>query len=75
MKGIEGLPADEGDGLVAELLEHATADRFVYRHVWKAGDLVVWDNRSTLHTITPCDRERFRRTLHRATVKGDPLLA
>jgi taurine dioxygenase len=71
VKGIEELAAEEAASLVGDLLAHATAERFVYRHVWRPGDLVVWDNRSTLHTITPCDRERFRRTLHRATVKGE----
>lgn len=39
----------EGRLLNAELLEHATQRKFVYRHDWRAGNYVMWDNRSTLH--------------------------
>ena len=46
---IHGLSVPEGRLLLAELREHATQREFVYRHDWRAGDLVMWDNRATLH--------------------------
>ena len=46
---IHGMSVPEGRMLVAELIEHATQARFVYRHKWRVGDLVMWDNRCTLH--------------------------
>jgi alpha-ketoglutarate-dependent 2,4-dichlorophenoxyacetate dioxygenase len=39
----------EGRMLLLELLEHATQREFVYQHIWRAGDLVIWDNRATIH--------------------------
>lgn len=46
---VLGRTVAEGRIMLADLLEHATQRRFVYRHAWKAGDLVIWDNRCTLH--------------------------
>jgi alpha-ketoglutarate-dependent taurine dioxygenase len=70
IKELVGVDREEGRALVDELLDHLTQDRFVYRHHWQEGDLVCWDNRSTVHTPTPCDRLRDQRVLHRTTVKG-----
>jgi taurine dioxygenase len=67
---VEGLPPAEGRALIAEVMEHATQDRYVYRHRWRAGDLVVWDNLSTLHTATLFDHERHQRLMFRTTVSG-----
>ena len=47
--GIVGMPTAEARLLLAELMEHATQREFVYRHRWRAGDLVMWDNRCTMH--------------------------
>jgi taurine dioxygenase len=52
-------------------VEFATEERFVYRHKWKAGDFLVWDNRCTLHTGTLYDDKKYTRVMHRAWVKGD----
>ena len=52
------------------LLDHATQEKFQYRHRWRPGDLVMWDNRSTLHRATTYDKENHRRVLHRTTVAG-----
>jgi taurine dioxygenase len=71
VKCIEGLPADEGADLLERLNEHATQERFAYRHNWRAGDLLVWDNRSTMHRATPYDDVAYRRVMHRTTVAGD----
>jgi alpha-ketoglutarate-dependent 2,4-dichlorophenoxyacetate dioxygenase len=46
---VLGMSVAEGRVLLMDLLEHATQRQFVYRHVWKPGDLVIWDNRATLH--------------------------
>lgn len=68
---IEGLPEDEGRALIAELTDHASQPRFVYTHEWRNGDLVVWDNRCTLHTATPYDTDKYRRVMWRTTIEGD----
>lgn len=67
---LEGLPVEEGRALVEALMEHAAQDRYVYRHRWRPGDLVVWDNRCTLHTATLFDHERYQRLMFRTTVAG-----
>src|SRR5262245_26653203 len=69
---IEGMPVAEGRALLKELLDHATQPAFVYRHEWREGDLVVWDNRSVLHRATPFDSVRHKRLMQRTTISGDP---
>jgi taurine dioxygenase len=69
--GVVGLPEEEGKALLAELLAHATQPRFVYRHRWRLGDLVMWDNRCLLHrAVLNYDLGRNRRVMHRSVVKG-----
>lgn len=63
---VSGLSVPEGRLLVAELLEHATQPEFVYTHHWRAGDCVMWDNRSTLHRGKRYDLS-LRRDLRRTT--------
>ncbi len=63
---VSGLTVPEGRLLVAELLEHATQSGFVYTHTWRAGDYVMWDNRSTLHRGKRYDLSA-RRDLRRTT--------
>ncbi|HEV8714729.1 MAG TPA: TauD/TfdA family dioxygenase [Candidatus Binatia bacterium] len=60
-------PVPEGRRLLRELMEHATQLEFVYRHVWREGDLVIWDNRTTMHRARPFDDARYRRELRRVT--------
>ncbi len=67
---IIGRPVEEGRALLRELLEFATQPRFVYRHVWRRHDLVMWDNRCALHRGRPWDERRYRRVMHRTTVAG-----
>ena len=69
---IESMPIEEGRALLKELLDHVTQPQFRYRHEWKEGDLVVWDNRCVLHRATPYDSTRYKRLLQRTTVSGDP---
>jgi alpha-ketoglutarate-dependent 2,4-dichlorophenoxyacetate dioxygenase len=60
-------PVPEGRLLLHELIEHATRPEFVYRHVWRVGDLVIWDNRATMHRARPFDDTKYRRELRRVT--------
>ena len=69
---VEGLPLEEGRALLRALLDHVTQTRFCYRHEWREGDLVVWDNRCVLHRATPYDTTRYKRLMQRTTVSGDP---
>lgn len=68
---IEGMPEEEGRALLSELLEFATQTRFVYRHRWRAGDLVIYDNRAVLHRARPYAITEHPRILHRTTLAGD----
>jgi alpha-ketoglutarate-dependent 2,4-dichlorophenoxyacetate dioxygenase len=72
---IVGLHRAESDALIDELVAFATQERFVYRHVWRPGDLVVWDNRCTMHRATPFDDLAYPRDMRRTTVRDRPLEA
>ena len=65
---ILGLPDDEGRALIDELVRHATQRQFVYTHRWRLHDLVMWDNRCTMHRGTEFDDLRWKRDVQRATV-------
>jgi taurine dioxygenase len=67
---IEGMPEAESDELLNFLFDHSEKPEFVYTHVWRKGDLIVWDNRNSSHARTdfPADQ---RRLLLRTTVKGN----
>jgi alpha-ketoglutarate-dependent 2,4-dichlorophenoxyacetate dioxygenase len=71
-RAIEGMSVPEARILLAELLEHATQPRFVYVHEWTLGDLVMWDNRATLHRGRRYDLGE-KRELRRSTT-GDAAL-
>jgi alpha-ketoglutarate-dependent 2,4-dichlorophenoxyacetate dioxygenase len=64
---IIGWSAEEGRALIEELIAFATQPRFVYQHRWTVGDLVIWDNRCTMHRGRPYD-DTQRRVLHRTTM-------
>ncbi len=66
--GIEGWPQAEGEALLDELFAFATQEKYVYSHRWRQGDLVVWDNRCTIHSATAFDRYRYRRDCRRTTI-------
>lgn len=65
---ILGLDDAEGRSLIDKLIAHATERRFVHTHRWRAQDLVLWDNRCTMHRGLSFDDLRFRRDMQRATV-------
>ena len=60
-------PVPDGRLLLRELTEHATQREFVYRHAWRTGDLVIWDNRCTMHRATPFEDGTYKRELRRVT--------
>lgn len=64
---ILGWPVPEGRLLLRELMERATEREFVHRHHWRVGDLVIWDNRCTVHRGRPYDDKRQVRDLRRVT--------
>jgi taurine dioxygenase len=68
--GIEGMPEGEALDLIAELDAHCVRPEFLYRHRWRVGDLVMWDNASAMH-LAICDYALpERRLMHRTTVVG-----
>jgi alpha-ketoglutarate-dependent 2,4-dichlorophenoxyacetate dioxygenase len=70
---IVGQYVPDGRMLIHELMEHATQPQFVYSHKWAPGDLVIWDNRCTMHRGRPYDEANHRRDMRRATVEDlDP---
>ena len=60
-------PIPEGRLFLRDLIEHATQPQFVYRHSWRVGDLVIWDNLATMHRGRPFDDAAHRRELRRVT--------
>ena len=68
-RAILGVAPDESRAILAHLYAHMTGERFQYRHRWQAGDLVMWDNRCTMH----CVMRDFvgRRVMHRVSILGD----
>jgi taurine dioxygenase len=66
---VEGLGKDESDALLDALWAHATRPEYCYRHRWRLGDVLIWDNRATLHRRDPFDPEA-RRLMHRTQVRG-----
>ena len=68
---IVGVPTDAAREVIRRLVAAATRPELVYTHRWRAGDLVMWDNRCMLHRGRPWDEERYRRVMHRTTVAGD----
>jgi alpha-ketoglutarate-dependent 2,4-dichlorophenoxyacetate dioxygenase len=66
---IHGWRRPEAMVLIRELMEHATQPRFVYRHEWRLHDLVIWDNRCTMHRARPYDDRRFKRDMRRLTLE------
>lgn len=69
---IEGLPDDESEELLNTLFDHIEQRKFIYEHVWKSGDVLLWDNRCVLHARTTFDPSETR-LLRRITLKGEPV--
>ena len=66
-----GLPPLESRGLFERIMNHCTEPRFVYEHSWRPGDLVMWDNRATMHRATEYDTALEPRVVRRTVLKGE----
>jgi alpha-ketoglutarate-dependent taurine dioxygenase len=71
---IAGMEEAQGAALLAELMVWATQPHYVYRHHWRIGDLLIWDNTGTMHRAMPFDLDSGRR-LHRVTLEGEEACA
>lgn len=68
--GIVGMPPEEGRVLLRQLMDHITSDPFVYRHSWSVGDVVMWDNCSSMHYAIGDYQLPQRRLMYRTTIRG-----
>jgi alpha-ketoglutarate-dependent 2,4-dichlorophenoxyacetate dioxygenase len=66
--GIEGMSEADGAALVRELYAHATQEKYIHRHRWIEGDIVIWENRCALHAATPLNTDVYRRDMRRVTI-------
>jgi taurine dioxygenase len=69
---IEGMSEAESDAILGQLYDIGERREFIYEHVWRLGDFVMWDNRCTIHARTDFPKEE-RRLLRRCTIEGEPL--
>jgi taurine dioxygenase len=70
MEGIEGMESDAGFALIEDLYQHATHARYEYRHQWRAGDMVIWDNQAVMHQANADYDPEQKRFLYRLMIKG-----
>ncbi len=71
MVGIEGMTDVVGRELLDELIAHTTEPKYVYTHVWADDDVLMWDNRCTMHSVEPFDNVNIPRVMHRVTLVGE----
>ena len=71
VKQIEGLPEQKAKPLIKRLLDEVTRAESVYRHRWRVGDVLVWDNRCLLHRGCGYDATKYLRRMHQTRVRGD----
>lgn len=70
---IEGLDGQESDTVLEKLFAHSVKPEFIYAHKWQPHDIVMWDNRCTMHSATDYDETKYERTMQRTTIKGTAL--
>ena len=70
--GMEPGPDGAGARLLYELMAHYTGPEYVYAHEWEAGDLIIYDNRTSIHAATWFDADKHQRLMWRTTVSGNP---
>ena len=76
VRNFEGMSDEESKPIIDELCAFATDPRFTYFHTWRPGDVLIRENRSSMHKACPFDEENSRRLMHRTTICGDrPLMA
>lgn len=72
---IVGWPVPEARAFIRDLTEHATQHCFVHAHAWRPWDLVIWDNRTTMHRARRYNDQREIRDMRRSTIRGDAMTA
>jgi taurine dioxygenase len=70
MEQVVGLDRSESDRLLDELITHSTDPKYQYRHKWRQGDVVIWDNRCTMHKANADYPDGEKRLMHRVVVAG-----
>ena len=68
---ITNMDLATGEAILASLEKHATQSALIYRHKWQIDDVLMWDNRCTMHCVEPYDAAKEKRSVHRVVVKGD----
>ncbi|HAT35226.1 MAG TPA: TauD/TfdA family dioxygenase [Rhodospirillaceae bacterium] len=71
-ESVEGLEEEDGFDLLDDLLKHATQEKYQYAHKWHPGDVIIWDNRCTLHAASFDYDQTQTRLMHRIMVAGEP---
>ena len=71
-RNIEGMSDEDSRPILDELMVFADQEQFQYAHAWEPGDVMIWDNRSSVHKRLPFDTENTRRMMHRTTITGVP---
>jgi alpha-ketoglutarate-dependent taurine dioxygenase len=66
---VVGVPREESDRIIEELCQASERPEHIYEHVWRPGDVLIWDNRCTLHARTDFDPAE-RRVLRRMAIRG-----
>lgn len=74
MEGIDGMDPDEGYALIQDLYDRATDARYEYRHQWRVGDMVIWDNQAVMHQANADYDPEQKRFLYRLMIKGVALI-
>ncbi len=74
IESIGGMEDQDALALIDELMQHATQQKYEYRHQWRHGDMVIWDNRSVMHQANPDYDMAERRYLYRLMLQGAPLV-
>ena len=74
MESIPGMPDQEALALIKQLMDHATQQKYEYRHKWRYGDMVIWDNRSVMHQANGDYDMNELRHLYRIMLVGEPVL-
>ena len=71
MVRIDGMAESDSRKLLDDLISHSTQAKYVYRHIWRDHDVIMWDNRCTMHSVEPFDNNTIRRVMHRVTLTGE----
>ena len=71
MVNIDGFNKIEGRKILDELIDHSVQSKYVYKHEWTDNDIIMWDNRCTMHSVEPFDNNTIKRIMHRVTLVGE----